>query len=70
MAEVISLADVVKARRRAHERQSTAACIDIITASLTVTLQLFSAAPASERPVRARQARQLADLLEYLVRSA
>ena len=70
MAEVISFAEVVKARRRAHERETTAACIEIIAASLRMTLQLFSSAPPCERPVRARQARQLADLLEYLVRSA
>jgi len=70
MAEIISFAEVIAARRRARERQHVAACVEIIAASLQHTVQLFAVAPPAERPVRARQSRQLAELLEYLVREA
>jgi hypothetical protein len=70
MAEVISFVDIVAARRRSREREHVAACVEIIAASLGQTLQLFATAAPAERPTRARQTRQLAELLEYLVREA
>ena len=54
-----------KAPRRA--RRETAECIEIVEANLRLTLDLYGAAPPDERPVRARQLRQLAELLEYIV---
>jgi hypothetical protein len=67
MAEVISFNDVVRARRRSREREHSLICVAIVEASLQHTLSLMASAPASERPVRARQVRQLAELLEYIV---
>src|SRR5215813_9866688 len=66
MAEVIYLPRFVRERRRARERAATEACIQILEANLQLTLHLFSAGPAEERSVRARQMRQLAELLEYV----
>ena len=68
MAEVISLADLAAARRRARQQEHVASCIEVLQASLQETLRLFATAPARDRPVRARQVRQLAELLEYVVR--
>jgi hypothetical protein len=68
VAQVISFAEVIAARRREQEREHVAACVEIVAASLHHAVQLFAAAPPMERPVRARQMRQLAELLEYLVR--
>lgn len=67
MAEVISFGDVVRARRRARQQRETEACAQIIEANLRVALELFSTGPDWERPVRARQVRQLSELLEYVV---
>jgi hypothetical protein len=67
MAEVISLREVVRARRRAREREYTEACVEIIEANLRLALYLFSGGPPEEREVRSRQIRQLAQLLEYVV---
>jgi len=69
MAEVISIDQVVRDRRRARERAATEACIDILEANLQLALYLFSAAPERERPLRARQLRQLSELLEYVTRA-
>jgi hypothetical protein len=66
MADVISLPRVLRERRRARERAATEACLEILEANLHVTMHLFSAGPADERPLRARQLRQLAELLEYV----
>jgi hypothetical protein len=66
MADVISLPRVIRERRRARERAATEACVSILEANLQLTLHLFSAGPADERAVRARQIRQLAELLEYV----
>jgi len=66
MAEIIPIAEVRRARRRQREREYTRTCIDIIEANLDLALQLFATAPSAERPVRARQIRQLAELLEYV----
>ena len=66
MADVISFAEVVRARRRAKQREYTAACVRILEANLRLTLWLFSSGPLAERPVRARQVRQLGELLEYV----
>jgi hypothetical protein len=70
MAEVISFTDVVRARRRARQQRETEACVRIIEANLRLALELFSNAPDAERPVRARQLRQLSELLEYVVAAA
>jgi hypothetical protein len=66
MADVISLPRVIRERRRARERAATEACVEILEANLRLTMHLFSAAPSEERPLRARQLRQLAELLEYV----
>lgn len=70
MAEVISFSDVVRARRRAREQRQTEACIRILEVNLRLALELFSNAPDAERPVRARQVRQLSELLEYVAIAA
>jgi hypothetical protein len=67
MAEVISFSDVVRARRRVRQQRETEACTQIIEANLRLALELFSTSPDAERPVRARQVRQLSELLEYVV---
>ncbi len=66
MAEVISFAEIVRARRRAREEECTAACVWIIEANLQLSLRLLATGPVAERPVRARQVRQLAEVLEYI----
>jgi hypothetical protein len=68
VAEVISLTDVAAARRRARQQRHLTSCIEILEGSLRETLHLFATAPMADRPVRARQVRQLAELLEYVVR--
>ena len=67
MAVIVPFQDVVRARRRAHERACTQRCIDIIEANLRLSLDLFDSAPPEERPVYARRMRQLSALLEYAV---
>ncbi len=69
MADVISFNQVVRERRRARERAATEACIHILEANLQWTLRLFSTGPTEERGVRARQIRQLGELLEYVTRA-
>ncbi len=69
MADVISIHDIARDRRRARERAATEACLDILEANLQLTLYLFSTAPDRERPLRARQLRQLSELLEYVTRA-
>jgi hypothetical protein len=66
MADVVSLVEIARARRRARERERTEQCIRIVEANIGLTLHLFSTAPDSERPVRARQLRHLSELLEYM----
>jgi hypothetical protein len=66
MADIISLPRVIRERRRARERAATEACIQILEANLQFTMHLFSTGPVDERGVRARQLRQLAELLEYV----
>lgn len=68
MAQVISFADVIRARRRAEEREHVQACVQIIEANLHLIMHLFRHGPDGERPVRARQIRQLSELLEWVVR--
>jgi hypothetical protein len=70
MAEVISYKDVLRARRRARQQRETEACVRIIEANLRLALELFSSGPDVERPVRARQIRQLSELLEYVTIAA
>lgn len=69
MAEVIRFEQAVRERRRAAERTAARACGEIIEANLRLALYLFSTGPETERPVRARQVRQLAELLEYTTRA-
>ena len=69
MADVISFNQLVRERRRARERAAAEACVHILQANLQFTLHLFSSGPEGERPVRARQLRQLAELLEYVTRA-
>ena len=40
----------------------------ILEANLQLALHVFATAPAEEKPIRARQLRQLAELLEYVTR--
>lgn len=68
MAEIISFGQRASARRRAREQVATEACVQILEANLQLALQVFAAAPDVERPIRARQLRQLAELLEYVTR--
>ena len=67
MAVVVPFQDIVRARRREQERAYTEQCIEIIEASLRLSLDMFDTASPSERPVYARRARQLSALLEYAV---
>lgn len=69
MADVISFTHVVRERRRARERAATEACVRLLEANLQLMLHLFATAPLDERPWRARQVRQLAELLEYVTRA-
>jgi hypothetical protein len=69
MAEVISFAHVLRERRRARERATSEACMHILEANLQWTLHLFASGPEAERTLRARQIRQLAELLEYVTRA-
>ncbi len=66
MADIISLADVSKARRQALERETTERCVEIIELNLALALQRFSQGPDAERGVRARQIRQLGEVLEFI----
>jgi hypothetical protein len=66
MADVISFGDVVRIRRRVRERAATEACVQILEANLHYALALFADAPPGERELRARQIRQLGELLEYV----
>jgi len=67
MAVVIPFQDIVRARRREQERACTERCIEIIEASLHLTLEMFDGASPAERPLYARRMRQLSVLLEYAV---
>jgi hypothetical protein len=67
MAVVVPFQDIVRARRREHERACTERCIEIIEANLRLSLELFDTAPHAERLVHARRVRQLSALLEYAV---
>lgn len=69
MAEIISLPRAIRERRRARETAAAEACVQILEANLQLTLHLFSTGPAEERAVRARQIRQLGELLEYVTRA-
>ncbi len=66
MAEVISLVQRASARRRAQEQAATETCVRILQHNLQLALQRFATASPEERPVRARQLRQLSELLEYV----
>lgn len=67
MAVVVTFQDIVRARRREQERVYTEECIEIIEASLRLSLEMFDRASHDERPLYARRVRQLSALLEYAV---
>lgn len=66
VAKIIFIDEAVRARRRAHERELTERCIEIVQLNLAFALAQFANGPESERPVRARQIRQLGEVLEYV----
>ena len=68
MAEIISFGPRASARRRAREHAAAAACVPILEANIQLALHVFATAPIEEKPIRARQLRQLAELLEYVTR--
>lgn len=68
MAEIISFGERASARRRAQAQAATAACVRILEANVQLALQRCAAAPPAEKALRARQLRQLAELLEYVSR--
>ena len=70
MAEIISFGQRAGARRRAQEQAATAACVRILEANVQLALHRCAVAPPEEKPLRARQLRQLAELLEYVTRCA
>jgi hypothetical protein len=67
LARIIPFEEVARSRRRDRSRRETEECARIIEASLDLALNRFATGPRNERPVRARQIRQLAELLEYVV---
>jgi hypothetical protein len=70
MAEVISFADVIRARRRARAREHGQRCVELIELNLRLALESFAAAPEDERLIRARRIRVLGELLEYALRAS
>ncbi len=68
MAKVIFIDDAVRARRRAEERDLNERCVEIVQLNLSLALHRFSHGPEDERAVRARQIRQLGEVLEYITR--
>jgi hypothetical protein len=67
VAQIIPFEEVARSRRRDRTRRETEECAEIIEASLKLTLEQYAGGPREDRPVRARQIRQLAELLEYVV---
>ncbi len=63
---MIFIDDAVRARRRAQEREVTERCIEIVHLNLALALHRFKNGPEHERTVRARQVRQLGEVLEYI----
>ncbi len=68
MAKILFIDDAVRARRRAAERETMERCIEIVHLNLALALHRFSSGPEDERSVRARQIRQLGEVLEYVTR--
>lgn len=68
MAEVISFQDGVRSIRRRREQDLARHCVAVIELNLRLAVELYSAAPEAEKPIRARHVRQLAELLEYAAR--
>ncbi|MGE0826928.1 MAG: hypothetical protein AB7G75_08180 [Candidatus Binatia bacterium] len=65
MAEIISLQNVIQARRRQQEQDTLRTCIAVIEHSLKVHIEEFPQAPEQEWTIRAKRIRQLGELLEY-----
>lgn len=65
MAEIIELADVLRARTRRRERMLTARCLAIMEACLVDSRLAYDAAPIAERPARAQKIRTLEELIAY-----
>lgn len=66
MAKILFIDDAARSRRQARERAITERCVEIVRLNLALALHHFDHGPAGERPVRARQVRQLGEILEYL----
>lgn len=69
MAVVIPFQEIVRARRRQEERIHGERCVEIIEATLHVTLSMLDTAAPHDRPFYARRLRQLSELLEYAVQA-
>jgi hypothetical protein len=68
VAEVISFEDGVRSIRRRREQDLGRRCAELVELNLRLAVELYRAAPDHEKAVRARQVRQLAELLEYTAR--
>lgn len=66
MAKVYYIDDAVRSRRREQERAVMERCVEIVRLNLALALHHFDHGPEAERPVRARQIRQLGEVLEYM----
>lgn len=66
MAKIYFIDDAVRSRRQAAQREVDERCIEIVRLNLTLALHHFNHGPEEERPVRARQIRQLGEILEYM----
>lgn len=67
MAVIVPFQDLVRARRREHERQLSERCVEIIELNLRFSLEMFGQAAEHERAAYAKRVRQLSELLEYVV---
>ncbi len=69
MGEVVSFRDFAQTRRRRRQEEQMRECVRILELNLQLAFALYEIAPAEERPHRARQIRQLAEVLDYAVRA-
>jgi hypothetical protein len=65
MGVVVPFQEIVRARRRRREREHLRRCVELIEMNLALAWSEFDAALPEERPVHARRAQLLSDLLEY-----
>jgi len=66
VAEILSFRDGAVSVRRRRQQDLARRCAEIVELNLRLALELYAAAPPEEKRVRARQVRQLSELLEYL----